>query len=71
MKKYSGLLILRRDVLSLATVGAAALVIDAVVSETAAAAPSDAGGKRRSRYQANSSEVKNFYRVNRYPAQSR
>jgi hypothetical protein len=58
-------------VLSLAIVGAAALAIDAVLPEASVAAPSDVGGKRRPRYQANSSEVKNFYRVNRYPALSR
>jgi hypothetical protein len=69
MKKYSIPPIPRRGVLSLATFGAAALAINAVLPEAAAAAPSDAGGKRRSRYQANSSEVKNFYRVNRYPAE--
>jgi hypothetical protein len=71
MKKYSALPIRRRDVLSLGIVGPAALAIDAVLPEAATAAPSDAGGKRRSRYQANSSEVKNFYRANRYPAQTR
>jgi hypothetical protein len=75
MKKYTAPIVRRRDVLSLATVGTAALAIDlaidAVLPQAAAADPSDAGGKRRSRYQANSSEVKNFYRVNRYPASSR
>jgi hypothetical protein len=59
----------RRDLLSWATVGTAAVAIDAVLPEAVEAAPSDAGGKRRSRYQANSSEVKNYYRVNRYPAE--
>jgi hypothetical protein len=72
MKKYAAPIVRRRDMLSLATVGTAALAIDlaidAVLPEAATAAPSDAGGKRRARYQANSSEVKNFYRVNRYPA---
>ena len=72
MKIYTVPIVRRRDVLSLATVGTAALAIDlaidAVLPEAAVAAPSDAGGKRRSRYQANSSEVKDFYRVNRYPS---
>ena len=68
MKKYTAPIVRRRDVLSLATAGAAALAVDAVLPEAAVAAPSDVGGKRRSRYQANSSEVKSFYRVNRYPA---
>ena len=68
MKKQSSLIIRRRDLLSLATVGTAAMAIGAVLSEPAVAFPSDAGGKRRPRYQANSDEVTNFYRVNRYPA---
>jgi hypothetical protein len=67
MKKKPVPAVRRRDVLSLATVGAAALAVDVVLPQAAAAAPSNAGGKRRSRYQANSPEVKNFYRVNRYP----
>lgn len=70
MEKKSSLPIRRRDLLSLATVGTAAVAIDAVLPESAAAFPSDAGGKRRPRYQPNSAEVKNFYRVNRYPAGS-
>jgi hypothetical protein len=69
MKKYAVPRVPRRDVLALAIVGAAALAIDAVLPEIATATPSDAGSKRRSRYQTNSSEVKNFYRVNRYPAE--
>jgi hypothetical protein len=38
------------------------------VSEPASAAPVDLAAKRKARYQANSSEVKDFYRVNKYPA---
>lgn len=68
MEKKPFLAIRRRDLLSLATVGTASMAIDAALSEPAAAFPSDAGGKRRPRYQPNSEEVKNFYRVNRYPA---
>lgn len=68
MKKKSSLAIRRRDLLSLATVGTAAVAIGAALSEPATAFPSDAGGKRRPRYQPNSEEVKNFYRVNSYPA---
>ncbi len=68
MKKQSSFIIRRRHLLSLATVGTAAVAIGASLSASAVAFPSDAGGKRRPRYQANSDEVKNFYRVNRYPA---
>ncbi|WP_271899265.1 twin-arginine translocation signal domain-containing protein [Candidatus Phyllobacterium onerii] len=68
MKKQSSFLIRRRDLLSLATVGTAAVAMGTALSESAVAFPSDAGGKRRPRYQANSDEVKNFYRVNRYPS---
>jgi hypothetical protein len=69
MRKYKTPTVRRRDLLSWATVGTAAVAIEVVLPEAAEAAPSDAGGKRRSRYQAKSSEVKNFYRVNRYPAE--
>jgi hypothetical protein len=36
--------------------------------EPAAAKPVDLQEKRKARYQANSAEVRNFYRVNAYPA---
>ena len=32
------------------------------------ALPPDAADKRKARYEANSPEVQNFYRVNRYPS---
>jgi hypothetical protein len=38
-----------------------------VVSNPALAKPVDLKDKRRARYQANSAEVQEFYRVNRYP----
>jgi hypothetical protein len=38
------------------------------VPEPAAAKPVDLKDKRKARYQANSAEVRNFYRVNSYPA---
>ena len=62
-------LIIERDLLGFAIAGAAAAAANTVEPEPAAAEPVDLGGKRKARYQANSSEVKNFYRVNRYPAQ--
>jgi hypothetical protein len=57
----------RRDVLRGLTLGAAA-----AASSTAAVAPASAdtesnSEKRKARYQANSTEVQTFYRVNRYP----
>jgi hypothetical protein len=60
--------ILRRDLLGLAIAGAGAAAAVAGMVEPATAAPVDLGEKRRARYQANSPEVKNFYRVNEYPA---
>jgi hypothetical protein len=36
--------------------------------ETAAAEPESQEEKRKARYQANSPEVQDFYRVNRYPS---
>jgi hypothetical protein len=55
----------RRDLLRFAIAGAAAA--NTGTSKRAIAAPVDLGEKRKARYQPNSSEVKNFYRVNKYP----
>jgi hypothetical protein len=55
----------RRDLLRFAIVGAAAA--NAGASKTATAAPVNLAEKRKARYQPNSPEVKNFYRVNKYP----
>jgi hypothetical protein len=50
------------------TTGAAAVAaITAITLETTAAKPSTTSDKRRARYQPNSVEVRDFYRVNRYP----
>jgi hypothetical protein len=49
----------------LAGVGAA--VADTVTAEPAVAKSVDLKNKRKARYQANSAEVRNFYRVNSYP----
>ena len=58
----------RRDLLhAMVTGAAAATTVKAVVPETAAAEPRTAADKRRARYQPNSKEVQEFYRVNRYP----
>ena len=57
----------RRDLLSLAIAGAGAAVAGAVVPEPVDAKPVDLKDKRKARYQAKSTEVRNFYRVNSYP----
>src|ERR671935_1535787 len=54
----------RRDLLRVLAAGAAA-------ASTSVSTPAHAAGfpdKRKARYQADSSNVQNFYRVNRYPA---
>jgi hypothetical protein len=59
-------LVRRRDVLRAMTTGlviAAAAPLDGVE-----AAPVSLDQKRKARYQPNSAEVQDFYRVNRYPA---
>ena len=56
----------RRDLLR-AVISGAAAAITAVALETTAAKPSATSDKRRSRYQPNAVEVRDFYRVNRYP----
>ena len=61
-------IIRRRDLLRLGIAGVAAAAANTAVSEPASAAPVDLGAKRKARYQANSPEVKDFYRVNKYPA---
>jgi hypothetical protein len=58
----------RRDLLGLVVLGAGAAAANVVIPETAAARTDDLKDKRRARYQANSGEVRNFYRVNSYPA---
>jgi hypothetical protein len=50
-------------VLGAGTVAASAAPLAAAATETA-----DTAKKHRARYQADSSEVQTFYRVNRYPA---
>jgi hypothetical protein len=55
----------RRDLLRLVTASAAAAAT--ATSGPAEAEPASSAQKRRARYQANSTEVQEFYRVNRYP----
>jgi len=61
-------LIPRRDLFRAAIAGVAAAATGALMPEPAAAEPVDIKEKRRARYQANSPEVRDFYRVNSYPA---
>ena len=61
-------LIPRRDLFRAAIAGAAAAATGALMPEPAAAGPVDLKEKRKARYQANSPEVRDFYRVNSYPA---
>ena len=68
MKERLKTIIRRRDLLRFAVAGAGAAAVSTVVPEPAAAKPVDLKDKRKARYQANSAEVRNFYRVNRYPA---
>jgi hypothetical protein len=67
MKDRPKVIIRRRDLLNLAIAGAGAAATSAVVEEPADAKPVDLTDKRKPRYQANSAEVRNFYRVNAYP----
>jgi hypothetical protein len=59
----------RRDLLRGAIGGFAVAATNAVPLDQATAAPVSANEKRKARYRANSVEVQNFYRVNRYPGQ--
>jgi hypothetical protein len=68
MKERLKTIIRRRDLLSFAIAGAGAAAASAVVPELAAAKPGDLTDKRKARYRASSAEVRNFYRVNSYPA---
>jgi hypothetical protein len=68
MKERLKTIIRRRDLLRFAVAGAGTVVVSTVVSQTAAAKPVNLKDKRKARYQASSAEVRNFYRVNSYPA---
>jgi hypothetical protein len=54
--------------LAIAVGSAGAALIDAVKSGPVNARSVDPKNKRKARYQADSAEVRNFYRVNAYPA---
>ena len=57
----------RRALLRLAFAGVGAAAASTVVPTLVSAKPVDLQDKRKARYQANSAEVQNFYRVNSYP----
>jgi hypothetical protein len=57
----------RRDLFRVALAGAGATAASVLLPQPVAAKPVDLSYKRRARYQANSGEVRNFYRVNSYP----
>ncbi len=67
MKQRSRTMIRRRDLLNLAIAGAGVAAAGVVTPVPADAEPVDLKQKRKARYQANSAEVRNFYRVNSYP----
>jgi hypothetical protein len=68
MRERPRTIVRRRDLLGVVLAGAGAAVANAVAVEPAAAQPIDTKYKRRPRYQPDSAEVRNFYRVNAYPA---
>ena len=57
----------RRDLLRFAIAGAGTALIGSQLPEPASAQSVDLKSKRRARYQPDSVEVRNFYRVNSYP----
>jgi hypothetical protein len=57
----------RRGLLRFAVAGAVAAVTATVAADAVAAEPANSPDKRKARYRANSVEVQEFYRVNRYP----
>jgi hypothetical protein len=69
MKDRLETIIRRRDLLRFAIAGTGAAAASTLMPEPAAAKPVDLTDKRKARYQANSPEVEDFYRVNKYPAQ--
>ena len=66
MNERLEVLVRRRDLLRVITTGIAVSAVSHL--DEVEAAPVSAAGKRKARYQPNSAEVQDFYRVNRYPA---
>ena len=57
----------RRDLLRFAIAGVGAAAVSGLVAEPVTVKSVDLKDKRKARYQADSAEVRNFYRVNSYP----
>jgi hypothetical protein len=57
----------RRDVLRLTIAGSGAAAVGALLSGPLPAQSVNMKDKRKARYQPNSAEVRDFYRVNSYP----
>jgi hypothetical protein len=57
----------RRNLLHLVVAGTIAAATAAVAPLAVAAEPASSSDKRKARYRADSVEVQDFYRVNRYP----
>ena len=68
MKERPKTIIGRRDLLHFAIAGTGAAVASTLLPGPAAAESVNLKDKRKARYQASSAEVRNFYRVNSYPA---
>ncbi len=66
MKGQPQTMVHRRNLLHFVVAGTVAAATG-TVAPAAAAEPASSSDKRKARYQANSAEVQNFYRVNRYP----
>jgi hypothetical protein len=69
MKRDQKATVGRRDFLRALGAGAGAAAVSAAPLASPAQADSEGDAeKRKARYQANSADVQNYYRVNRYPA---
>ena len=68
MQERPKTMVRRRDLLGVVAATTGAAVANSVTPVTAAAKSVDLKDKRKARYQPDSAEVRNFYRVNNYPA---
>ena len=67
MKKPHKVTLARRELLRALGGGVTLVAAAGALGSEARALPANYQDRRRPRYQANSPEVQNFYRVNRYP----
>lgn len=67
MKENKQLAVHRRHLLGLTIAGLAAATTGTVVAHRMAVKRDDPTDERKARFQTNSREVRNFYRVNSYP----